>query len=37
VIGGVLKDNGMVSFSRYLTPAEAESIRIYVQKQARIN
>jgi quinohemoprotein ethanol dehydrogenase len=36
VIDGVLKDSGMVSFSQYLSPAEAESIRLYVQHQARI-
>jgi mono/diheme cytochrome c family protein len=36
VIDGALKDSGMVSFSQYLSPAEAESIRLYVQHQARI-
>jgi quinohemoprotein ethanol dehydrogenase len=36
VMGGALKDNGMVGFSAYLTAAEAESIRLYIQQQARM-
>jgi hypothetical protein len=35
-MGGALKDNGMVGFSAYLTAAEAESIRLYIQQQARM-
>ena len=34
VIDGVLKENGMVNFSPVLTPAQAESIRLYVIDQA---
>jgi quinohemoprotein ethanol dehydrogenase len=30
VIGGALKDRGMVSFANVLTPADAEAIRAYV-------
>jgi quinohemoprotein ethanol dehydrogenase len=35
VIGGVLTDAGMVSFSRYLSAEDAESIRAYVTHAAR--
>ena len=35
VIGGVLKDQGMIAFDRILTPARAEDIRAYVLDQAR--
>lgn len=35
VIDGALKDNGMVSFSNRLSPAEAETIRGYVSHEAR--
>jgi PQQ-dependent dehydrogenase (methanol/ethanol family) len=34
VLDGILKGNGMVSFSKQLTPAEAESVRAYVLDQA---
>ena len=34
VIGGSLKDNGMVSFSRDLTPDDAEAVRAYVVARA---
>jgi quinohemoprotein ethanol dehydrogenase len=34
LIDGALKDNGMVSFARVLTPAQAESIRHYVIDEA---
>ncbi|HWW64753.1 MAG TPA: PQQ-dependent dehydrogenase, methanol/ethanol family [Sphingomonadaceae bacterium] len=34
VIDGVLKDNGMVSFSPVLTPEQANEIRLYVIDQA---
>lgn len=34
VIGGLLKDNGMVSFAQVLKPEQAEAIRIYVIKRA---
>jgi len=30
VLGGALKDNGMVSFAKDLTPADAEAIRAYL-------
>ncbi|MDO9363443.1 MAG: PQQ-binding-like beta-propeller repeat protein, partial [Sphingopyxis sp.] len=30
IIGGALKDRGMVSFAKVLTPADAEAIRAYV-------
>jgi quinohemoprotein ethanol dehydrogenase len=36
IIEGALKDAGMVSFKKYVTPQEAEAIRAYVQQQARI-
>lgn len=35
VIDGALSDAGMISFKGKITPAEAESIRLYVQSQAR--
>ena len=35
VIDGVLKDNGMVSFRNYVTPAQADHIRGYVSEEAR--
>jgi quinohemoprotein ethanol dehydrogenase len=35
VIEGVLKDNGMASFRRYLTPSDVENIRGYVSSEAR--
>lgn len=35
VIDGALKDRGMVSFARWLTPAQAETIRAYVGEHAR--
>ena len=34
VIDGMLKDNGMVSFNKALTPEQADMIRIYVIDQA---
>ncbi len=34
VIGGALKDNGMVSFARDLTPEDAEAVRAYVVARA---
>jgi quinohemoprotein ethanol dehydrogenase len=34
VIGGALKDNGMVSFSRDLSPDDAEAVRAYVVARA---
>jgi len=34
VIGGLLKDNGMVSWQKVLTPAQADSIRHYVISRA---
>jgi quinohemoprotein ethanol dehydrogenase len=34
VIQGALKDDGMVSFAKYLSADEAESIRAYVSSQA---
>ncbi len=34
-IDGALKDRGMVSFARYFTPAELESVRQYMGEQAR--
>lgn len=36
VIDGALQDRGMRSFSRYLTPADAESVRAYVAGRARV-
>jgi len=35
VLDGALKSEGMVSFSHYLTPAQAESIRAYIVKLAK--
>ena len=34
LIDGALKDNGMVSFARVMTPAQAESVRRYVIDEA---
>lgn len=34
VINGALQDDGMVSFRKYLTPADANAIRAYVVKEA---
>ena len=34
VIGGMLQPAGMVSFSRFLTPEDAEAIRQYVLSEA---
>lgn len=36
VIEGLLSDNGMVSFREEISSEDAESIRVYVQKQARL-
>jgi len=36
VIDGALKDNGMVSFARWITPEQAETIRAYMGEQARL-
>jgi quinohemoprotein ethanol dehydrogenase len=35
VIDGVLKDQGMASFARWLTPVQAENIRAFVAAKAR--
>ena len=35
VIGGALAPRGMVSWKKYVTPAQAEAIRAYVGEQAR--
>ena len=35
VLDGARKNNGMVSFSRFLSPAQVESIRAYLLTQAR--
>ncbi|MEE9433231.1 MAG: PQQ-dependent dehydrogenase, methanol/ethanol family [Sphingorhabdus sp.] len=35
VIGGALKDRGMVSFAKYMTPQDAEAIRAFVAGQAK--
>lgn len=35
VIDGALKDRGMASFSRFLTPKDAEDVRAYVLSEAR--
>jgi mono/diheme cytochrome c family protein len=35
VIGGALTDHGMVGWSGFLTPAQAETIRRYVGEKAR--
>ena len=34
LIGGMLQPAGMVSFSRFLTPADAEAIRQYALSEA---
>ena len=34
MIGGALKDSGMVGWSEELTPAQAENVRLYVIKRA---
>ena len=36
VIDGSLKDRGMVSFARYMTPADAEAVRAYIAGRARV-
>ena len=36
VIDGSLKDRGMASFARYMTPADAEAIRAYLAGRARV-
>ncbi|MCH7627436.1 MAG: PQQ-dependent dehydrogenase, methanol/ethanol family [Proteobacteria bacterium] len=36
VIGGVLKDRGMISFAATLTSADAEDLRAYVSSRARL-
>lgn len=36
VIGGMLKDRGMISFSPYLSNTEAEDIRAYVAHRAKL-
>ncbi|RVQ69718.1 PQQ-dependent dehydrogenase, methanol/ethanol family [Croceicoccus ponticola] len=36
VIDGMLSDNGMASFAKYLSPADAEDIRAYVNDRARV-
>ena len=35
VLDGILAERGMVSFRASLSPADAESIRLYVQAEAR--
>jgi quinohemoprotein ethanol dehydrogenase len=35
VIGGSLKDRGMVSFAKYLKPEDAEAIRVFVADRAK--
>jgi quinohemoprotein ethanol dehydrogenase len=35
VIGGALKNRGMISFSRWLSPEDAEAVRGYVAERAR--
>lgn len=35
VLDGMLADNGMASFARYLTPDDAEAVRAYVNDRAR--
>ncbi len=35
VIGGALTERGMVSWSKYLTPEQAETVRAYVGEQSR--
>jgi quinohemoprotein ethanol dehydrogenase len=34
VIDGALKGNGMVSFTRVMTPAQAQSVRLYIIDEA---
>ena len=36
VIGGILKDRGMISFSRYYNDQDAEALRAYVADRARV-
>jgi quinohemoprotein ethanol dehydrogenase len=36
VIGGALKDRGMISFSQYLSAQDAEDLRAYVGERARL-
>ena len=36
VIDGALKDRGMASFARYMTPADAEAVRAYIAGRARV-
>lgn len=36
VIGGALKDRGMISFSQYLSAQDAEDLRAYVAERARL-
>ena len=35
VIGGQLKDRGMVSFAKWITPADAEAVRGYIGRHAK--
>ena len=35
VIGGILKDRGMISFSEYFDAGDAEDLRAYVAERAR--
>jgi quinohemoprotein ethanol dehydrogenase len=35
VVEGQLKDRGMVSFAKYFSPAELETVRLYLGEQAR--
>ena len=36
VIGGLLKDRGMISFGQYLSAADAEDLRAYVAHRAKL-
>ena len=36
VIDGALRDRGMASFARYMTPTDAEAVRAYIASRARI-
>lgn len=36
VLDGILKENGMVSFARWLKPQDAEAVRAYVASEARV-
>jgi len=36
VIGGLLKERGMVSFAKLITPADAEAIRAFVNQRAAV-